>query len=298
MGKDSAASVPKERSEQWKNAWTALKRTRVAPKGISQPVREGEDMRKVSRRNILLGASAGAMAIMTNKSVLAAEGSVDPDMEKIESRMMTVGPRGSTLSTEEKYFVLLATCAAQGLSEEAEDVTVSALKAGVGATAIKEAVYQTAPYVGIGRVKEALDGVNEAMKKNGIKLPLPSQTTVNDQNRLAKGIEVQTAIFGDAITKMHQGTAEPMKPLMIDDLSGYCFGDFYTRTGMSIKHRELVVFAAIAALGGCEAQLKAHTGANLKEGATKQNLVDALQVALPLNGFPRTLNALAVVNQF
>lgn len=37
-------------------------------------------------------------------------------------------------------------------------------------------------------------------------------------------------------------------------------------SGMSVKDRELVVFAAIAALGGCEAQLKAHADANLKEG--------------------------------
>ena len=170
------------------------------------------------------------------------------------------------------------------------------MKAGVEPIVIKEAVYQTAPYVGVGRVKEALEGVNEALKDAGVRLPLASQTTVNDQNRLAKGIEVQTAIFGDAITQMHKNTTEPMRPLMIEDLSGYCFGDFYTRTGMSVKDRELVVFAAIAALGGCEAQLKAHAGANLKEGATKQNLIDALQVAVPLNGFPRTLNAVAVVN--
>ncbi|WP_418941329.1 carboxymuconolactone decarboxylase family protein [Parasutterella excrementihominis] len=113
---------------------------------------------------------------------------------------------------------------------------------------------------------------------------------------MAKGIEVQTAIFGDAITQMRKNTTESMKPLMINDLSGYCFGDFYTRTGMSVKDRELVVFAAIAALGGCEAQFKAHADANLKEGATKQNLIDALQVAVPLNGFPRTLNAVTVVN--
>lgn len=213
-------------------------------------------------------------------------------MDAIIARMMNVTKRGTTLSTNQKYFVLLATCAAQGPSEEAEDVTAAALKAGVEPIVIKEAVYQTAPYVGVGRVKEAL----EALKDAGVRLPLASQTTVNDQNRLAKGIEVQTAIFGDAITQMHKNTTEPMKPLMIEDLSGYCFGDFYTRTGMSVKDRELVVFAAIAALGGCEAQLKAHAGANLKEGATKQNLIDALQVAVPLNGFPRTLNAVAVVN--
>lgn len=231
---------------------------------------------------------------MTN-TVNAKQRNQDPGMDAIIARMMNVTKRGTTLSTNQKYFVLLATCAAQGLSEEAVDVTAAALKAGVEPIVIKEAVYQTAPYVGVG-VKEALEGVNEALKDAGVRLPLVSQTTVNDQNRLAKGIEVQTAIFGDAITQMHKNTTEPMKPLMIEDLSGYCFGDFYTRTGMSVKDRELVVFAAIAALGGCEAQLKAHAGANLKEGATKQNLIDALQVAVPLNGFPRTLNAVAVVN--
>ena len=203
---------------------------------------------------------------MTN-TVNAKQRNQDPGMDAIIARMMNVTKRGTTLSTNQKYFVLLATCAAQGLSEEAEDVTAAALKAGVEPIVIKEAVYQT---VGVGRVKEALEGVNEALKDAGVRLPLASQTTVNDQNRLAKGIEVQTAIFGDAITQMHKNTTEPMKPLMIEDLSGYCFGDFYTRTGMSVKDRELVVFAAIAALGGCEAQLKAHAGANLKEGATKQ----------------------------
>lgn len=223
----------------------------------------------LNRRKVLLSATVGAAgAVMTN-TVSAKERNLDPDMDAIIARMMNVTKRGTTLATNQKYFVLLATCAAQGLSEEAEDVTAAALKAGVEPIAIKEA---------------------------GVRLPLASQTTVNDQNRLAKGIEVQTAIFGDAITQMHKNTTEPMKPLMINDLSGYCFGDFYTRTGMSVKARELVVFAAIAALGGCEAQLKAHADANLKEGATKQNLIDALQVAVPLNGFPRTLNAVTVVN--
>ena len=250
----------------------------------------------LNRRKVLLSATVGAAGTVMTNTVSAKERNLDPDMDAIVARMMNVTKRGTTLATNQKYFVLLATCAAQGHSEEAEGVTAAALKAAVEPIAIKEAVYQTAPYVGIGRVKEALEGVNKALKEAGVRLPLASQTAVNDQNRLAKGIEVQTAIFGDAITQMHKNTTEPMKPLMINDLSGYCFGDFYTRTGMSVKDRELVVFAAIAALGGCEAQLKAHADANLKEGATKQNLIDALQVAVPLNGFPRTLNAVTVVN--
>lgn len=66
-----------------------------------------------------------------------------------------------------------------------------------------------------------------------------------------------------------------------DHLYDFCFGDFYTRSGLSLKDRELVVFGAIAALGGCEAQLRSHIGANLREGTTKAQLVDALRVMLP-----------------
>lgn len=112
----------------------------------------------LNRRKVLLSATVGAAgAVMTN-TVSAKERNLDPDMDAIIARMMNVTKRATTLATNQKYFVLLATCAAQGLSEEAEGVTAAALKAAVEPIAIKEAVYQTAPYVGIGRVKEALEG--------------------------------------------------------------------------------------------------------------------------------------------
>ena len=38
-------------------------------------------------------------------------------------------------------------------------------------------------------------------------------------------------------------------------LAANCFGDYYTRTGLSLKQRELVTFCYIAAQGGCESQL-------------------------------------------
>lgn len=248
----------------------------------------------ISRRSVLISTCVGVTG-MVGGIAQAAERSVDPDLDGIKDRLMKLQTRGVTLTTNQKYIVLLTTAAAQGLEDESENITAQALKNGLDPILIKEALYQVTPYVGVGRVQEALKGANDAFKKAGIKLPLTSQKTVDDSNRLQKGIEVQTAIFGETITKMHQNTPNELKSLMIDDLSGYCFGDFYTRTGMSVKDRELAVFAAIAALGGCESQLKAHTLANLKEGNSKQNLMDALQIALPLNGFPRTLNALAVV---
>ena len=49
-------------------------------------------------------------------------------------------------------------------------------------------------------------------------------------------------------------------------LSANCFGDHYTRTGIDIKTRELLTFAMLIALGGCDPQAKGHVAANLNVG--------------------------------
>ena len=74
--------------------------------------------------------------------------------------------------------------------------------------------------------------------------------------------------------------------------------DFYTRDGLNDQQRELITFIFLTTLGGCENQLRGHTQANLTVGNDKEKLVSAITVALPYIGFPRSLNALAIVNEF
>lgn len=256
-------------------------------------------MTTFSRRKMISMTTASLAGAAGAAGALAAAPSArpDPEMDETERRMTRLEGRGAALSVKEKYLSLFAVIAAQGLAETAEAIALQALSDGVSPVEIKEAVIHTTPYVGIGRARQALSGVNAALAKKGVALPLEPQGTVTDETRLARGIEVQTGIFGDTITRMHEGTPEERRGLIIEDLSGYCFGDFYTRKGLSIQERELVTFCAIAALGGCEPQLAAHKGAALKEGYTKRQLVDALQVVMPYIGFPRTLNAVAVVDR-
>lgn len=47
----------------------------------------------------------------------------------------------------------------------------------------------------------------------------------------------------------------------------------------------------------CEPQVKAHVGGNAAVGNRKETLLAALTVCLPYIGFPRTLNALACINE-
>jgi 4-carboxymuconolactone decarboxylase len=104
------------------------------------------------------------------------------------------------------------------------------------------------------------------------------------------------AIFGDRIEKMRGET--PKNQLHIQDfLSANCFGDYYTRTGLDIKMRELLTFAMLISMGGCEAQVKGHVQGNINVGNKKEVLLDVITQLLPYLGYPRTLNALRCLNE-
>jgi len=162
---------------------------------------------------------------------------------------------------------------------------------------IKEAIYQCTPYIGIGKVEEALEVVNHVFDNKGIQLPLSKQSTVNKETRFEKGFEVQSIPFGkDNIQANHDHAPKELKHIQ-NYLSEYCFGDFYTRNGLNIQERELITFVMIATLGGCENQLRAHTKGNYQVGNSRELLIETITQCQPYIGFPRTLNAIAIINE-
>ena len=80
-------------------------------------------------------------------------------------------------------------------------------------------------------------------------------------------------------------------------LSTNCFGDYLTRTGIDVRTRELLTFAMLTALGGCDPQVKGHVAANLNVGNDRGALLAVLTALLPFIGYPRTLNALRILNE-
>ena len=161
--------------------------------------------------------------------------------------------------------------------------------------AIKEALYHSGAYIGLSKAQNAIEGANEVFKELGIK-SIVSQKTVTEESRLQDGINAQKAIFGGSIDTMRANAPENQKNIQ-DYLTAYCFGDFYTRNSLNLQERELLTFCILAAQGGCEAQVQAHVQGNLNMGNDKQVMLDALTLCIPYIGFPRTLNALAVLNK-
>jgi 4-carboxymuconolactone decarboxylase len=80
------------------------------------------------------------------------------------------------------------------------------------------------------------------------------------------------------------------------NLSGNCLGDFLAREGLDLKTLELLRFSMLASLGGCEPQLACHVAANLAVGNDRLVLINTITQLLPFIGYPRSLNAIKVIN--
>lgn len=181
--------------------------------------------------------------------------------------------------------------------EQCAEHVEAALNIGISPVEIKETLYQCAPYVGFSKVQNAIVVTNQIFEEKGVKLPLENQSTTTENNRIAKGIEVQKSIFGSKnIDNLRANAPDNLKHIQ-DYLSGYCFGDICGRNGLDIKIRELITFSIIATLGGCENQLRAHIGGNAAIGNDKETLLNVITQCMPYIGFPRTLNAITCINE-
>ena len=136
-----------------------------------------------------------------------------------------------------------------------------------------------------------LQATNEILAGRGISLPLEGQSTTTLATRLEKGIEVQAEIFGGHMKEAWKASA------MNRWLAANCFGDYYTRRGLTPADRELVTFCFLMAQGGCEPQLIAHSKGNMNMGNDKAFLTAAVYQCLPYIGYPRSLNAISCINQ-
>ncbi len=202
-----------------------------------------------------------------------------------------------TLTDEQRVLVLLCSWTAAQNLEGVEDLVRAALRQHMDPLVMREAIYQCAPYAGFARTAQTLRHFNRALEAEGVALPLEKAGTVTEESRFADGLAAQKAIFGQGIDSMHAKARPEERDVVVNYLSAWCFGDTYTRKPLDLRLRELLTFSVIVSLGGCEPQVKAHAQGNANMGNSKENLIDALAQMLPYIGFPRTLNALACVNE-
>lgn len=218
----------------------------------------------------------------------------DPEfMERFEHFAFeeVVDEEGCQMDSDTRYLAILsALIGCQGIDAYRE-VLPKALDGGLLPVSVKEVVYQSADYLGMGRMWPFLKATNEIYSERGIALPLENQATTTLEDRLEKGVQVQAEIFGEQMK-------ESWKTGHINRwLADNCFGDYYTRTGLDLKQREMITFCFLMAQGGCEPQLIAHAKGNINLGNDKAFLIRTVSQCLPYIGYPRSLNAIACIQQ-
>ena len=163
------------------------------------------------------------------------------------------------------------------------------LNVGLSPIKIREAIYQMAPFIGFPKTLNAINTINEVFRENKINLPLEKCATVDEDTRFSSGSDIQYPIYGSEIKDMY-----PEIPEIPKYLTEFGFGDFYTRKGLNIKERELLVLVILITLRS-DKQIKAHILGNLKVGNSKDVLIATMLQCLPYVGFPAVMNSINIL---
>jgi 4-carboxymuconolactone decarboxylase len=205
--------------------------------------------------------------------------------------------RHGSLDTKTRLMVQLASMIACQALREYRVMPGATLTVGVTPVEVKEIVYHAVPYVGTAKVFDFVHATNDVLTERGVELPLPGQSTTTPEDRIEKGLAVQKKVVGAEAVEIMYASAPEDEMHIQHYLSGNCFGDHFTRTGIDLRTRELLTLSMLIALGGCEPQVREHVSANLNIGNDCARLIDVVTQLLPFIGYPRTLNGLRMIDE-
>lgn len=238
----------------------------------------------------LLAVACAALVSAKPKEKKMIDEKLDPEFAAIAANMTETEAPGYAplLDGRARAIAVTATLLGTG-GADAFEARLPQILGQISAGDVKEIIYQAAAYLGIPRVTPFLDRANDYFRANKITLPLESRSTTTAETRFEAGVEKQAELFGPHMRSVAHDS--PVREMLADN----CFGDYYTRTGFTNAERELMTFCYLAAFGGVEPQLTAHAAANIACGNSKEFLLQTLYLCVPYNGYPRTLNAIACV---
>lgn len=114
--------------------------------------------------------------------------------------------------------------------------------------------------------------------------------------RYTRGEKLLREVDGDKVADNLIANYKDLAPDFTKYLIEFAFGEIYARKG-DLKHRELIAIASLATMGGCDKQLATHVRGALRVGLSEAEIVEAVMTLIPYIGFPKALNAIAVVKR-
>ena len=111
--------------------------------------------------------------------------------------------------------------------------------------------------------------------------------------RYDRGAEIIQDLYGDFGGAFFEDL-EDIAPDFGRFILEFSYGDVFSRPGLDMRTREIVIISALTTLGIAERQLKAHILGALKVGASWEEIVEAIMQVAVYAGFPAGFNSLMV----
>lgn len=115
-------------------------------------------------------------------------------------------------------------------------------------------------------------------------------------DRFERGLALLRQVDGDRVADNLLERYADIAPDFSRYLVEFAFGEIYARDG-DLRHREIVAISSLATMGGCDTQLETHVHGAFNVGLSEREVVEVIMTLIPYIGFPKALNAVAVVKR-
>jgi 4-carboxymuconolactone decarboxylase len=127
-------------------------------------------------------------------------------------------------------------------------------------------------------------------------MPISSAAGGTDDQRYARGLRALEQVSGGSGADVVR-SLEQIAPDLGRFIIEFSYGDVISRPGLDYRTKELATIALLTALGTAQPQLKVHINAALNVGASRQEIVEAIQQMAVYAGFPAALNGVTAARE-
>ena len=118
---------------------------------------------------------------------------------------------------------------------------------------------------------------------------------LDSQEARSRGLKLLEQLYGDGAAQALINDMSGLCPDFVDMSIEWALGGIAARPGLDIITRELVVIGSCVTLGHAVTQLRAHTGAALAAGATREQIIECILQLTFYAGGAAVRNALVAI---
>lgn len=115
--------------------------------------------------------------------------------------------------------------------------------------------------------------------------------TTETQDRYERGAEILDGFLTPVWREWAMAPASPASKALARINIEHCYGDSWARDALDFKMRSAITMAAIAAMGGCNEELKLHVRIALSNGFTQEEIIEVFIHLVSYIGVPRIVEA-------